>query len=88
MSCEVGCSNSCRLSAVIFENADVLEAGVALQILNAQRGQTQKLFHFGVARIPEMAVMTWVLQQNLVRAHRPHAVVEAIAARDASPSIW
>ena len=48
--------------------------------MNAQRGQTQKLFHFGVARIPEMAVMTWVLQQNLVRAHRPHAVVEAIAA--------
>jgi hypothetical protein len=65
---------------VILENADVLEAAVALQILNAQRGQTQKLFDFGVARIPEMAVVARIFQQNFVSAHRSHAVVEAVAA--------
>ena len=80
VSCDVGCSNSCpRSGAVILEDADVLEPAVALQILNAQRRQTQKLFDFKVARSPEMAVMTRIFQQNFMRPHRSHAVVKTIA---------
>ena len=81
VSCEVGWSNSCpaRL-AVILENADVLEAAVALQILNPLRGQTQKLFDLNVAGIPDMAIVARIFQQNFVRSHRSHAVVESVAA--------
>jgi hypothetical protein len=57
-----------------------LNPAIALQILNALRGQTQKLLDFGIARIPEMAVMTRIFQQNFVRTHRSHAVVKTIAA--------
>jgi len=65
---------------VILEHADVLEPAVALQILNPQRGQTQKLFDFGVARVPEMAAVARIFDQNLVSADRSHAVVEAVGA--------
>src|ERR1700682_6029812 len=54
--------------AVILENADVLEPAVALQILNPQRGQTQELFDFDVARTPKMAVVAVIFHQNLVSA--------------------
>jgi hypothetical protein len=66
--------------AVILENADVLEARVALQILKPERGQAQKLFHFGVAGIPEMTVVTGIFQQHFMSADRSHAVVETVAA--------
>ena len=57
-----------------------LKPAVALQILNPQRGQTQELFDFDVARIPEMAVVARIFEQNFVSADRSHAVVEAVAA--------
>ena len=66
--------------AVILENADVLEPCIALQILNAQRGQTQELFDFRIARVPEMAIMAKVLEQDLVSADGSHAVVKAVTA--------
>src|SRR6266446_7902881 len=66
--------------AVILENADVLESAIALQILNAQRGQTQELFDFDVAGIPDMTVVAGIFQQNFVSAHRSHAVIESVAA--------
>src|ERR1700723_380748 len=66
--------------AVIFEDADVLEAAVALQVLNAQRGQAEKLFHLDVARVPDVAVMARILYQNFVGADRSHTVIEAFAA--------
>src|ERR1700693_3946390 len=50
--------------AVILEDTDVLEPAVALQILNPQRGQTQELFDFDVARTPEIAVMVGIFEQN------------------------
>src|SRR5208337_4383036 len=66
--------------SVILENADVLEAAVALQILDPLRRKTQELFHFDVACIPDMAVVTGIFDQYFVSADRSHAIVEAIAA--------
>src|SRR6202795_902251 len=66
--------------AVILENADVLESAISLQILNPLRGQTQELFDLDVTGIPDMAIVTGILQQNFVSAHRSHAVVESVAA--------
>src|SRR6202790_4431906 len=66
--------------AVVLENADVLESAIALQILNPLRGQTQELFPLDVTGIPDMAIVTGILQQNFVSAHRSHAVVESVAA--------
>src|ERR1019366_3476137 len=70
--------------AVILENADVLEPAVALQILNPQRGQTQELFDFDVARIPDMAVVAGRLAFDVVKrmrmddgARRPRAAIQA-----------
>src|ERR1700687_5512069 len=66
--------------AVILENADVLEPAVALQILNPQGGQTEELFDFDVAHIPEMAMVAGIFEQHFVSADRSHAVVEAVGA--------
>src|ERR1019366_2580302 len=66
--------------AMILENADVLEPAVALQILNPLRGQAQELFDFEIARIPEMAVVAGIFDQNFVSADRSHAIVEAVGA--------
>ncbi len=68
-----------RSLTVVLENTDVLEAAVALQILKPQCSQTKELFNFEVARIPQVAVVAWTLEQNFVSANRPHAVVEAVA---------
>ena len=54
-----------RSFAVILENTDVLEAAVALQILNPQRGQTQELFDLDVADIPDVAIVAGIFDQNL-----------------------
>ena len=43
--------------AVVLEDADVVEAAVALQVLNALGGQQQKLFDFGVVGVPQLAVV-------------------------------
>src|ERR1700674_3637886 len=66
--------------AVILENADVLKSAVALQILNPQRDQAQELLDFDIARVPEMAVMAGILEQDFVSPNRSHAVVEALPA--------
>ena len=66
--------------AVILENADVLEPAVALQILNSHRGQSQELFDFEVARIPEVGVVARIFEQDFMRADCSHAVVEAVPA--------
>ena len=66
--------------SVILEDADVLEAPIALQVLNALRGQQQELFDLGVAGVPQLAVMRGIFHQHFVRADRAHAVVNAVAA--------
>src|SRR6266550_4670638 len=59
-----------RAGALILEDADVFETAVALQILNTLCHQAQELFQFGVAGIPQMAVVMGVFEQKLVRADR------------------
>src|ERR1700680_2856853 len=67
-----------RPLAMILKNADVLKAAVAFQILNSLRHQAQKLFDLYVARIPVMAIMSWVFDQNFMGSNRPHPIVKAI----------
>jgi hypothetical protein len=68
------------VASVILENADVLQARVALKVLDALRGQPEKLLDFVVAGIPELAIMAEIFNQHLVGADGAHAVVETIAA--------
>ena len=79
VSSEVGCSNSCpAFATVILEDADVLEALIALQVLNALRRQPQKLPDLDVARIPELAVVFGIFDQHFMRADRAHAIVQTV----------
>ncbi len=66
--------------AVVLENADVLEAPVALEVLNALRGQLQKRLDLGIAGIPQLAVVPGILHQHFMGADRTHAIIETIAA--------
>jgi len=66
--------------AVILEHADVLESAVALQILNALRGQPQEDFDLGIAGVPDMAIVARVLEQYFVGSYQAHAIVKAVGA--------
>src|ERR1700689_1796633 len=66
-------------AAVVLINADVLEAPVALQVLNALGHQQQKLSDLGVAGVPEMPVMARILDQHLVGADGAHAIVDTVS---------
>ena len=46
------------IDSVILEDADVLEARIALEVLNALRRQQQELLDLGVAGVPQLAVVT------------------------------
>ena len=58
------------IDSVILEDADVLEAGIAFQVLNAVRDQQQELLDLSIARVPQLPVVLGILDQHLVRAHR------------------
>ena len=45
------------IGSVILEDADVLEARIALQVLNAMRRQQQELLDLGIARVPQLPVV-------------------------------
>ena len=66
--------------AVILKDADVFQAGIAFQILNAERGEMQELLDFGVAGIPDMAIVARIFDEDFVGSNRSHAIVEAFAA--------
>src|SRR5713226_9372927 len=67
------------IRAMVFEEADIFDARIALEIEDALGGQAKEPLDLRVAGIPNMAVVARVLDQNLVRADRVHAVVEAVA---------
>ena len=69
-----------RSHTVILEDADVLEARILLQILNALGRQQQKLLDLGIARIPQLPIVMQALHQDLVRTDGRHAIVKTIAA--------
>jgi len=66
--------------SVVLEDADVFEAAVALQVLDALRGQEQELSDFGVAGLPHLPVVARILDQHFVRPQRAHAVINAVTA--------
>src|SRR5437764_11131915 len=57
-----------RAGAVILEHADVAEAGIALEVLDALRREQQKLLNLAVIGLPEWPVVARVLYQHFVRA--------------------
>ena len=65
---------------MILEHADIFEAGITLQVLDAVRSQQQKLLDFSIAGIPQLPVMTKILHQHFMCAHRRHAIVDAVTA--------
>src|SRR3974390_2012335 len=65
---------------VIFENADVLEAAVPLQILDTESRQAQELLDLVVIGIPQMPFVARFFEQYFVRSHRTHAVIQPVAA--------
>src|SRR5208282_1335966 len=69
-----------RILAVILEQAHILDAGVALQVENALRGQAQEMCDLFVACVPQLPVVARILDQHLMRPHGTHAVIEAVAA--------
>ena len=68
------------IRAVVLEEADVLDARVALEVENALGGEAQELPDLVVAGIPELAVVPGIFDQHFMSAHRTHAVVNAVAA--------
>src|SRR5579863_1328293 len=66
-------------ATVVLENADVFEAPIALQILNALRDQKQKLADLEVAGVPQMTIVARILHQHLMSADRTHAIVNAVS---------
>jgi hypothetical protein len=69
-----------RGGTVVFEDADVLETLVFLEILNALGHKLEKLFERGIARIPQLAIVIWTLEQDFVRTDGLHPIVKTIAA--------
>ena len=66
--------------AVVFKDADVFEALVFFEVLDALRDQSQELLDGGVGRVPELAIVVRALEQDLVGADGTHAVVKSVAA--------
>ena len=67
------------IDSVVFKDADILETGVPFQILDAVCGQEQKLLNCGVAGIPQLPVVTEILNQYFMGPHRTHTVVNSIS---------
>ena len=66
--------------AVVLEETDVFDAGVALEVEDALSGHAEKMSNFFVAGAPQMAVVARVLDQYFMRAHGLHAIINAVAA--------
>ena len=68
-----------RHAAEVLEDADILEADVSLQVLDALPAQRQVFFDLTIVRIPQVTIMAGILHNHLVRADRLHGVVESVA---------
>src|SRR5258708_1999107 len=65
---------------VVLEKADILDAGIVLEIEYAFGGQAQKVSDLVVAGVPKMAVVARILHQYFMRTDGMHAVVKAVTA--------
>src|SRR5215831_5847566 len=68
-----------RVAAEVLEHADVLEAAIALQVLDALCAQGQVSLDFMVVRDPQMPVVPGVFHHDFVGPHGIHLVVEAVS---------
>jgi hypothetical protein len=66
--------------AKVFEQADVLDARVTLEVENALGGKSKEVRDFIISGVPQMTVVIGIFDQHFVRAHRVHAVVNSVAA--------
>src|ERR1700693_5316701 len=66
--------------AIILEQADVLDARIALEVEDALGDQAEGVCGLIVAGIPQVAVVARIFDQSLVRADRVHAVINTVAA--------
>src|ERR1700690_3487111 len=64
--------------SVVLVDANVLEAPVALEVLNTLGGQQQKLFDLEITCIPQVTIVRGVFHQYLVSTNRAHPVVNAV----------
>src|SRR5262245_24198390 len=69
-----------RAGAVVLENAHIFETRITFEILYSLCSQHQELFNLTITGIPELAVVTRILDQHLMRAYRPHPVIKTITA--------
>ena len=69
---------SCILP-IIFEQTDVLDARVALEIENAFGGEAQKVCNLLIAGFPEMAIVIGIFDEHFMRPDGTHAIVQAVA---------
>src|SRR3984885_64241 len=58
--------------AVVLEQADIFDAGIALEVKDALGGQAEKVRNLIVAGLPQMTVVARVLHQHFMRTPRVH----------------
>src|SRR5271166_4021406 len=68
-----------RHAAEILEDADVLEASVALQVLDALAAESKILLDLAIVGVPQVAVVARIFHDDLMRSDRLHGVVQAVA---------
>jgi hypothetical protein len=65
---------------VVLEDADVFEALVPLEVLDALGGEEEELLNLSVRSAPQLAIVAGVLDENLVGANWTHPIIQAFAA--------
>src|ERR1017187_822364 len=66
--------------AVVLEEADVLDARIALQVEDALGGDAEEVRDFVIAGAPKVSVVVGVFYQHFMRADGVHAVINAVTA--------
>src|SRR6202158_2407400 len=65
---------------IVLEQADVLDARIALEVEDALGDQAEEVCDLIVAGIPQVPVVARIFDQHLVRANRVQAVINTVAA--------
>src|ERR1700680_1471372 len=66
--------------AVVFEETDILNARVALEVEDALGSEAEKVRDLIVAGAPQVPVVARIFDQHFVSTDRVHAVIDAVAA--------
>src|SRR4029077_8662588 len=68
------------VGTVILEQADVLDARIALEIEDALSGKTEEVGDVLVTGLPQMTIVIRIFDEHFMGAHGLHAVIETVAA--------